>query len=65
MPKDLTSYIVHDISDTNKITSLLNIIRTLFIMSIIVTGIVMFNNDANRLVLGPIERLSEKVKIMA
>ena len=25
----------------------------------------MFNNDANKLVLEPIERLSEKVKLMA
>lgn len=46
-------------------TSILNVCRTLFITVIIAVGIIMFNNDANKLVLEPIERLTEKVKLMA
>lgn len=34
-------------------------------MTLIATGIIMFNNDATKLVLEPIERLTEKVKLMA
>jgi hypothetical protein len=43
----------------------MNISRTLFIMVLLLVGSMMFNADANRLVLEPIERMSEKVKLLA
>jgi hypothetical protein len=34
-------------------------------MILLTIGSIMFNNDANKLVLEPIEHMTEKVKIMA
>jgi hypothetical protein len=41
--------------------SIMNISRTVFIMVLFLVGIIMFNSDANKLVLEPIERMTEKV----
>lgn len=43
----------------------MNVTRTLFIMILLLVGSLMFNSDANKLVLEPIERMSEKVKLLA
>lgn len=45
--------------------SVMNISRTLFIMFLLLVGSLMFNADANKLVLEPIERMTEKVKLLA
>ena len=50
---------------TNKLMSILSIARTVFICAILSIASIFFTNDANRLVLGPIERMLEKVKLIA
>jgi len=45
--------------------SILNITRTLFVCIVLAIASIFFTNDANRLVLTPIERMLEKVKLIA
>ncbi len=45
--------------------SIMNISRTIFIMILLLLGSIIFNSDANKLVLEPIERMSERVKLLA
>jgi hypothetical protein len=46
-------------------TSILNIARTLFVCVVLAIGSIILTSDANRLVLVPIERMLEKVKMIA
>ena len=62
---DKNSFIIYDISKMNRIQSYINISRTVFIMILIATGIILLNNDINVIVIEPIERLTEKVRLMA
>lgn len=43
-------------------SALLSMMRTLFICAILGVGVFVFNRDASRLVLQPIERMLQKVK---
>ena len=45
--------------------SALNIARTIFVSIVLAIAALFFSNDANRLVLTPIERMLEKVKLIA
>ena len=45
--------------------SILSICRTLFVCIVLSIASIFFTNDANILVLGPIERMLEKVKLIA
>ena len=51
--------------NTTQLDSILSIARTVFICGILSIASIFFTNDANRLVLGPIERMLEKVKLIA
>ena len=44
---------------------LLNIARTVFVCVVLAGASIVLTNDANRLVLAPIERMLEKVKLIA
>jgi hypothetical protein len=46
-------------------TAILSIARTVFICVILSIASIMFTSDANKLVLTPIERMLEKVKLIA
>jgi len=46
-------------------TAILSIARTIFICVILSIASIMFTSDANKLVLTPIERMLEKVKLIA
>lgn len=45
--------------------AILSISRTIFICVILSIASIMFTSDANKLVLSPIERMLEKVKLIA
>lgn len=62
---DSNAQMIYSVVSTNKLLSVMNISRTLFIMILLLVGSLMFNSDANKLVLDPIERMSEKVKLLA
>ena len=47
-----------------KLNALLSILRTLFVCFVLSLASYMFLNDANRLVLNPIERMLEKVRLI-
>lgn len=49
----------------SQLTSLLSIMRTLFVCLVLSIGSYYFTNDANVLVLNPIERMLEIVKLIA
>lgn len=53
------------IQHNNKINSILSIGRTIFVCIVLAVASVFFTSDANTLVLGPIERMLEKVKMIA
>lgn len=46
----------------SQFNALLNMLRTLFICAILAVGVFVFNRDASKLVLQPIERMLKKVK---
>ena len=48
----------------SQVGALLNILRTLFICAAIYLGTVLFNHDASRLVLQPIERMLKQVRLL-
>ena len=48
-----------------KAESIINIARTLFIVIILALGSILFTQDAQRLVLDPLERMIEKVRLIA
>ena len=53
---------VMDVKWYSQFNSLLNMLRTIFICAILAAGVFVFNRDASRLVLEPIERMLKKVK---
>ena len=55
----------YNIASANKIASILSIGRTIFVCIVLSVASIMFTSDANILVLGPIERMLEKVKLIA
>ena len=48
-----------------RVESIINIVRTIFICILLTIGALFFSRDAETLVLNPIERMVEKVKIIA
>ena len=56
------SVAVMDMRWYSQFNSLLNMLRTIFICAILAAGVFVFNRDASRLVLEPIERMLKKVK---
>lgn len=56
---------IFDIRYDAKLTSLLNIIRTIFICIVLTLGSIYFTKDSEDLVIKPIEKMIEKVKIIA
>jgi hypothetical protein len=49
----------------NFLNALLSISRTIFVCVVLAVASILFTSDANVLVLGPIERMLEKVKLIA
>jgi hypothetical protein len=49
----------------NFLNALLSISRTVFVCVVLAVASILFTSDANTLVLGPIERMLEKVKLIA
>ena len=49
----------------SQINAILSICRTIFVCIVLSIASIMFTSDANRLVLSPIERMLEKVKLIA
>ena len=60
MPR-ISSAVAVDIRWQSKLGAWLNIVRTLFICVAIYAGTVIFNHDASRLVLQPIQRMLKQV----
>ena len=60
-----TFVIFYSMVYSNKIQSILSISRTIFVCIVLSVASIMFTSDANRLVLSPIERMLEKVKLIA
>jgi hypothetical protein len=58
-------YVAYSTKFNNTTTSLLNIMRTIFVCVVLAAASIILTNDANRLVLAPIERMLEKVKLIA
>ena len=56
---------VYDIRSSNVLESIINIARTLFVTVVLAVASAHFGNQTNRLVLGPIERMLEKVRLIA
>ena len=56
------SVAVMDVKWYSQFNSLLNMLRTIFIIAVLAAGVFVFNRDASRLVLEPIERMLKKVK---
>ena len=56
---------VVDQSLSSYYTAIINMIRTIFVTVVLLTGCLLFSRDANELVLNPIERLIEKVHKIA
>ena len=50
---------------SSSLNSILSICRTVFVCIVLSIASIMFTSDANRLVLSPIERMLEKVKLIA
>ena len=51
--------VISDTTITTRNDSIINIYRTVFIMALLTIGSIMFNQDANKLVLEPLETISE------
>lgn len=56
---------IFDLRYDVKLTSLLNIFRTIFICIVLTLGALYFSKDSEELVIKPIEKMIEKVKIIA
>lgn len=55
----------YSIVHSNDMNSYLSISRTVFVCVVLAVASIMFTSDANTLVLGPIERMLEKVKLIS
>ncbi|OMJ85874.1 hypothetical protein SteCoe_12716 [Stentor coeruleus] len=56
---------IFDLRYDVRLTSLLNIFRTIFICIVLTLGALFFSKDSEELVIKPIEKMIEKVKIIA
>jgi class 3 adenylate cyclase len=56
---------IFDLRYDSKLTSLLNICRTVFICLVLTLASLYFTSDSEKLVIQPIEKMMEKVKIIA
>lgn len=56
---------VYSLRKYNQLTSLLSIGRTLYVCVVLSVASIYFTNDATVLVLNPIERMLEKVKLIS
>mmetsp|Transcript_33782 Transcript_33782/g.40808 ORF Transcript_33782/g.40808 Transcript_33782/m.40808 type:complete len:903 (+) Transcript_33782:122-2830(+) len=61
----MESFAKFDTSDSSEWQAILNILKTLFVCIVLGLGAWLFNRDANNLVIYPLERMIDKVKIMA
>eukprot|EP01017_Pseudomicrothorax_dubius_P002834 TRINITY_DN10243_c0_g1_i2.p1 TRINITY_DN10243_c0_g1~~TRINITY_DN10243_c0_g1_i2.p1 ORF type:complete len:923 (-),score=216.37 TRINITY_DN10243_c0_g1_i2:139-2907(-) len=60
-----SSAIIYDTRDDSKLNALLNIGKTIFICVVLVATSMSFSNDANKIVIFPLERTIERVKKIA
>ena len=56
---------VWSIKKENKVQAALSIARTIFVCIVLTVASIFFSDDANKLVLNPIERMLEKVKLIS
>ena len=61
----MTFICIYSIQYENKVNALLSIGRTLFVCIVLAIASIYFSHDATVLVLNPIERMLEKVKLLA
>lgn len=67
LPKDIENsvcYAIYDERYSSKLSSVLNIVKTLFISVVLALGTYYFNKDTTELVLEPLENMIEKVKLI-
>ena len=60
-----TSYAYFDISSAVRTAALLNILQTIFVMIVLTAGSALLANDAERLVIRPIDKMVKSVKQLA
>lgn len=56
---------IYDVRSSESLQGIINLGRTVFICILLSIGSIYFSRDADILVLGPIERMIEKVKLIA
>lgn len=67
LPNDIENsvcYAIYDERYSSKLSSILNIVKTLFISIVLALGTYFFNKDTTELVLEPLEGMIEKVKLI-
>ena len=57
--------VFYSIKAKSELESIISLCRTIFICIVLAIGSIYFSQDANNLVLDPIERMLEKVKFIA
>lgn len=63
---DGTSFIAfYSLKSAAILDAILSISRTIFVCIVLSIASIFFTNDANRMVLSPLERMLEKVKLIA
>ncbi len=62
---DCKSIAIIDVKPEQQLDAGLNIVKTIFVMMVLVWGAVTFQQDAQRLVVGPIERMMDTVTLLA
>lgn len=55
----------YSMKSSTTLEAVLSIARTIFVCIVLSIASIFFTNDANRLVLSPLERMLEKVKLIA
>ena len=63
--KTITFVAFYEQTEYTSIEGIINIARTLFVCIVLSIASMFFTSDANRLVLNPIERMLEKVRMIA
>ena len=58
-------FVVYSVLKETQLTGLLNVIQTIFVCVLLTGAAVLFENDANKLVLGPLETMIEIVENVA
>ncbi|CAD8132326.1 unnamed protein product [Paramecium pentaurelia] len=56
---------VADLVEYNKINAILSIFQTIFVCIVLAASAVLFNKDVNELVIEPIERMMQKIELIA